>query len=234
MVLVARNQDTLKAVSDEISQDFPDTKVLTVAVDLSKEEGVEEVFRQVSSVFGHADTLVNNAGVNSAGGPIIEVAPSAWWHDFEQNGFGQFLITRAFLHQLPASDHGSIVSMTTGAAYGVFPGMSAYSISKLVGLQLTAFVAAEHPNVTATALHPGVVATDMIVPSFAKFAKDSPDLVGAMVVYLCSERAQWLSGRFVSANWDVEDLEKRRDEVVEKGLLRLDLKGEFGAQQFDS
>lgn len=199
---------------------------------MTKEDDIAALFKQVSSAFGQADVLVNNAGVNGAPGPLVDVEAQTWWKDFEQNAFGLFLITRAFLKQVQDSTPSTIISLSTGAAYGVYPGMSAYGISKLVGLQLTTYVAAEHPNTAAIALHPGVVATDMVTPAFAKFAKDTPELVGGTVVYLCSERARWLSGSFVNANWDMEDLEKQSKDVLERGLLKITLKGEFGAHHF--
>lgn len=40
-----------------------------------------------------------------------------------------------------------------------------------------------------------------------------------MLTWLTKEKRPWLSGRFVSANWDVEELEKRKDEIVDKDLL---------------
>lgn len=45
----------------------------------------------------------------------------------------------------------------------------------------------------------------------------------------------WLTFiRWVSANWDVEDLEKRKDEIVQDDLLKLGLRGKFGIEQFQS
>lgn len=40
--------------------------------------------------------------------------------------------------------------------------------------------------------------------------------------------------RWVSANWDVEDLEKREAEIVKDDLLKLKLRGKFGIEQFQS
>jgi len=36
----------------------------------------------------------------------------------------------------------------------------------------------------------------------------------------------------MSSNWDVDDLEARKDKIVEKDLLKMDLKGEFGSDLF--
>ena len=100
-------------------------------------------------------------------------------------------------------------------------------------MQLTGYVAAEQQNVTAVSLHPGIVPTHMNVESFRKFALDSPHLAGATAVWLCSEQARWLTGRFVNTNWDMEDLLDRKDEVLKEDLLKIDLKGRFGKNQFD-
>jgi len=98
------------------------------------------------------------------------------------------------------------------------------------------YVAVENPNVVAVALHPGIVDTDMVVDMFRRFALDTPELVGGVAVWLASwdEKAgkEFLSGRFVSANWDVEGLVGRKEEITEKGLLKMDIKAELGAGQF--
>ena len=39
------------------------------------------------------------------------------------------------------------------------------------------------------------------------------------MTWLTKEKRQWLSGRYVSVNWDVEELEKRKNEIVENDLL---------------
>ena len=128
---------------------------------------------------------------------------------------------------------GSVVNLTTGAAVMVFPTMSSYSISKLASLQLAAFVAAENPNVTAVALHPGIAMTDMTLPMFVPFAKDTPELIGGVGVWLATEKAAFLSGKYIESNWSVDDLAARKDEIVSEGKLTISLKGEFGKQQFE-
>ena len=112
------------------------------------------------------------------------------------------------------------------------PGMSNYSLSKLVALQLQAFVAAENPNVTAIALHPGIVLTEMTTGDFKPFAKHTPELVGGIGVWLSTEKAAFLNGKYVESNWSVEDLAARKEEIVSEGKLSLVLKGEFGKEQF--
>lgn len=122
--------------------------------------------------------------------------------------------------------------MTTGIAVGVAPGMSSYALSKLVALQIQAFVAAENPNVTAVSLNPGVVLTDMTMDSFKRFALDTPELVGGTAVWLATEQASFLTGKYVCANWSMDDLSARKDEITSEGKLSIALVGKFGQEQF--
>lgn len=122
-----------------------------------------------------------------------------------------------------------------GAAYLVFPTMSAYGISKLAVLEIMAYVAAEIPNVVVTAPHPGITNTEMTNNIFKRFALDTPELIGGVGVWLAGWEGadrSFLSGRFVASNWDVEDLVGRNDEILEKDLLKMDLNAKLGAEQF--
>lgn len=141
-------------------------------------------------------------------------------------------MTSHFLKSLPAESHGTIINLTSGQAYGIYPGSSAYALSKLVNLQMAAYVAAESKNVTSVSLHPGLVKTGMTQESFLKFALDSPELVGAVAVWLATEKAKFMNGRFMNINWNVDDLYERREEIQQGKLLQIDLQGSFGAEQF--
>lgn len=50
---------------------------------------------------------------------------------------------------------------------------------------------------------------------------DTPELAGDTIAWLTSQRKDWLAGRYVSCNWDMPELFARRDEIVEKDLLKL-------------
>jgi NAD(P)-dependent dehydrogenase (short-subunit alcohol dehydrogenase family) len=146
-------------------------------------------------------------------------------------------MTQSFLKQLPTPDTPArIVTLTTSAAYQIFPALSAYGTSKLAAFELMTYVAAENPNVVAVALHPGVVNTEMTIDSFKRFALDTPELVGGVGVWLARWEGadiEFLSGRYVSANWDVEDLVARKEDIVRGELLKMDIEAQLGAAQFD-
>ena len=57
---------------------------------------------------------------------------------------------------------------------------------------------------------------------------DLPELPAAVMLYLCSGSADWYSGRYVSVNWDLGQVEREwKEKIVEKDLLvnKLDVVG---------
>lgn len=189
---------------------------MAITADLTDVASVEKLFAEIKSTFGHADVLINNAGVFSPRGTIGSVDASGWWKDFDINVKGTFLVSQAFLKLLGAERQGTIVTLSTGLAYIVGPGMSAYSISKMANTRLSEYICLEYPNVAAISLQPGIVRTDMVTGTycsprlagkfanraagdFSRFAHDTPELVGGIGVWLATDAARFLTGRFVSA-----------------------------------
>lgn len=118
-------------------------------------------------------------------------------------------------------------------AITIIPAVSSYNMSKITVNQLSAFVSAENPNVSAVAVHPGIVKTDMVIRMFERFAKDSPALVGGLAVWLSTEKAEFLRGKYVESYWSVDDLIAKKEDIVKGGELSLVLKGNFGKQFFE-
>jgi len=51
-------------------------------------------------------------------------------------------------------------------------------------------------------------------------------------VWLATEAASFLSGRFISANWSVDDLVERMEQIVGSSDLKMVYQGKFGLDQF--
>lgn len=104
-------------------------------------------------------------------------------------------------------------------------GGSAYQASRFANRRLTEFVARDYEsqNLVCITLHPGCVKTDMAddFPESLQFILvDKAELPADTVVWLCSQRREWLSGRFVCGNWDMEELEGRKSEILERDLFK--------------
>ncbi|KAI4619720.1 hypothetical protein J4E83_005575 [Alternaria metachromatica] len=231
VALLASNAEKLAATEKSVKEANPNIETLTYALDISDTKGVEAAFEAIRQKFGHADVLVNAAGAMTGDGPKLhDTDPDQWWRNFEINGKGNYLLIRSFLRLLPSPDTpATIVNVSSWQAFFTVPPLGAYFMSKFILDALATYVAAEYPNVTAVSMHPGLVATDMLREPFRSlFNQDSPELVGGTAVWLCQEKAKFLSGRFIAANWDVEDLLSRKEEIVKDDLLKLTLKGDFG------
>lgn len=232
IALLATNAENLAATERTIKTTNPTVETLICPVYITSVTGIEETFVAIKARFGHADILVNAAGAASGDGPKLhETDPEAWWHNFEVNGKGTYLLIHAFLRQLPSPDApAAIVNVSSWQPFFVVPQMSGYFMSKFILDNLSTYVAIEYPNVIATSLYPGLVLTDMLREPFRTlFDQTSVELVGGISVWLCHEKAKFLSGRWISANWSVEDLVARKEEIVRDDLLKLTLKGSFGA-----
>lgn len=50
---------------------------------------------------------------------------------------------------------------------------------------------------------------------------DDIGLCGGFLTWLTRERREWLSGRYISVNWDTKELQNRREEIVEGDMLKF-------------
>ena len=56
----------------------------------------------------------------------------------------------------------------------------------------------------------------------------SPDLAAAVCLWLTTEQADFLRGRWFSANWRVDDLKAQKVEIVSKNLLKTSFNMKIG------
>jgi NADP-dependent 3-hydroxy acid dehydrogenase YdfG len=79
---VAKGPERLNEVAAEVSKLNPSVQVLAVPTDMQDEADVTALYTKVKETFGHADVLVNNAGVNNGGPVIHENDTKDWWSNF--------------------------------------------------------------------------------------------------------------------------------------------------------
>ena len=81
---------------------------------------------------------------------------------------------------------------------------------------------AEYPDIKVFPVHPGTVKTDMQAEIGSAFPIDSTvGLAAATILFLTSGRADYLSGRYISATWDLGEVERDWKEkiVAQNGLV---------------
>lgn len=202
--------------------------VLVLRVDQTDQTQVEDAARQVEREFGVLDILVNNAGYMEEWKGIAESDPEEWWKAWEVNIKGPYLMCRSFIPLLLKSSTKTIIQVTSIGALATATGASAYQGSKTALIRMGNYIRLEYGNqgLLVHNIHPGGVKTDLalVMPSDVHAVLvDTPELCGDTVVWLTKERREWLQDRYVDCQWDVEELEARREEIVSRNLLRLQL-----------
>lgn len=130
--------------------------------------------RSVASFFdaaGEVDVLVNNAGTASSA-PLRRTCLDDWRRVLDVNATGAFLCTRAVLPGMLRRDRGRIVTVASTAGLAGARYTAAYTASKHAAVGLMRAVAAEvaGTGVTANAVCPTFVRTDLTRESTARIA----------------------------------------------------------------
>jgi 3-oxoacyl-[acyl-carrier protein] reductase len=133
-------------------------KTLLVRCDVSDEQGVRAMLKEVEQAFGRLDVLVNNAGTTAAWKPkdLESLSLDEWDRVFAVNVRGLFQVTRASLPLLRKGENPSIIN--TASIVGLRPGPQPlpYAASKAAVVNLTKTLAWNlGPQIRVNAVAPG-------------------------------------------------------------------------------
>jgi NAD(P)-dependent dehydrogenase (short-subunit alcohol dehydrogenase family) len=184
------------------------------------------VAQEYGQNFSSLDILVNNAGNGGIWDFTDQTNPDVWWKTWEVNVKGTWLVTKYFLPLLLKSELRTVVLFTSIASVMVAAGGTSYPISKFAVSRMAEVFATEYEKegLMAIAFNPGDVPTDMSrkLPGKATLiSQDKPELAGDTLVFLTKEKRQWLSGRMITSNWDMEEFLSKRDQIVADNLLKF-------------
>ncbi|PVH80210.1 NAD(P)-binding protein [Cadophora sp. DSE1049] len=221
IVITARNLSALNKLAEVLKAISPSTNVLSVKTDISNEHDVKNLFAEIQKTFGRAaDVLLNNAGLLEDSN-AIDTPVDKWWKTMEVNVKGLYSMTHHFINSQPnpRESTATVISVSSGRAGFTDAGGSAYNISKIAEQRFSEHLQIELPHLRVFTTMPGIVMTAMQQEAFFPFAKDHADLTGMLALYLVQPRADFLKGSMVSVNWDVEELEEHKGEIVQKKAL---------------
>jgi len=114
IVVLARSdlselEDEIVAAAKRAGRNPP--KVFRAHVDITDQAALEKIVNEVLSIFGHVDTLINNAGYLERFAPLANSDPEEWWKTFEVNVKGRVsyhTFIPAFTTKEPAQDHSNL------------------------------------------------------------------------------------------------------------------------------
>ncbi len=135
---------------------------MALQADVSKAEEVDTLVKEVMEKWSRIDILVNNAGI-TRDTLLLRMKPDDWQSVIDLNLTGVFLCTRAVSKIMLKQKSGRIINVASVTGQMGNPGQANYSAAKAGVIGFTKTVAKELANrgITANAVAPGFIATDM-------------------------------------------------------------------------
>lgn len=232
--IVAAKRDTgwggLDAVAAEIHA--LGRRAVTALVDIRVAEQVERAAAAALDAFGRLDILVNNAAAPPGGDrvPVVEMAEEAWRTVLDVNLTGTFLCCRAVARvMLREGIRGRIINIGSDRSKTATPELAAYCASKfgLVGLTQSLALELAPAGITVNTVCPGGVDSERLdyhgrredgsydeslrtarIDALARSKPlgrlTTPEDVGALVAYLASDDAEYITGQAINVTGGTE------------------------------
>jgi NAD(P)-dependent dehydrogenase (short-subunit alcohol dehydrogenase family) len=231
--VTARSEKALQETRAQVKEANPETQCAYSICDVTNQEQVKTAVADCIARFGGIDAADANAGYLDRWRKIGDSDPASWWRTWEVNIRGTYHVIRYALPYLiesakrraaEGSTGGHLILLSSVGAQLLTPTASDYQTSKHAINRLCEFVNVDHgeDGIKCFAIHPGGVATSLgmnMPEDLHSNLVDKPELAAGFAVWLCSGKADWARGRFLSANWDVDELTALKDEILRDDLL---------------
>lgn len=186
-------------------------EAVAIGADVSKGQEAAQLFDKGISLYGKIDVLVNNAGIM-----ITKLVKDTTDEDFERqfdiNVKGTFFMLREAATRL--ADNGSVINLSTSVNRVMLPTYATYVATKSAVEQLTRVFAKEvgARGINVNAVSPGPTNTELFIKGKPQQAIDGakslsafnrlgePEDIAAVVVFLASDDAKWISAQIIGAN----------------------------------
>ncbi len=180
-----------------------------ICADISTESAITGFFQRILSETGRVDVLVNNAGL-TRDGLLVRMKERDWDAVMDVNLKGAFFCSKIAAKTMIKQHSGRIINITSVVGITGNSGQANYSASKAGMIGFTKAIAKElaSRNITANAIAPGYIETDMTevlseknkvamleqIP-LGRFGK--PQDVTAVVAFLASDAASYITGQVI-------------------------------------
>jgi NAD(P)-dependent dehydrogenase (short-subunit alcohol dehydrogenase family) len=231
--LAARSEAALEETRALVLAANPETRCAIRACDVTIAADVEAAVADCVTRFGALDVADANAGYLGPWTKIGASDPVGWWWNWEVNVRGVYhvirfalppLIESARRHAAAGKSGGHLLLLSSIGAQLLMPGASDYQTAKHAINRLCEFVQVDHgeDGIKCFALHPGGVSTELgrnMPEAMHAYLVDDPALAAGFAVWLCSGKADWAKGRYLSATWDVTELTALKEAILTDDLL---------------
>jgi len=182
---------------------------LAVQSDVADAGSVDRAFTEIETAWSPVELLVNNAGI-TRDGLLARMTDEQWSIVLQTNLTGAFHTIRRATAKMMRGRYGRIVNVSSVSAHSGQAGQANYAAAKAGLVGLTRAVARELASrqVTCNVVAPGPIVTAMtdgLPGEWRAWAEETvplgrlghPDEVGAVVAFLCSDAAGYVTGAIV-------------------------------------
>ena len=207
-VIYAGSQDLAEQICTACRAEYG-VKAQAYCCDVADFQATKETVGQIKADFGTVHVLVNNAGI-TRDGLMMRMKDEDFDAVLSTNLRGAFLMTRACAGTMVRRRFGRIVNISSVSGLCGNAGQANYSAAKAGMIGLTKSVARELAGrgITCNAIAPGFIETDMTAALPEKVREASiasipmkrmgrPEEIAALVCFLCSEPAGYLTGEVI-------------------------------------
>ena len=199
-VITGRNEERLnETLSQMVGEGHQE-----VVADIATQDGIDVLIEQIPNI----DGLVSNAGIG-INKPIKFYKQENLETIFQTNTFSPMLIVKGLLKKKKVNEKGSIVFVSSVAAFNSDLGNGIYGASKSALMAYMRYCARElaAKNVRTNSIHPGMVETPLIrggaysetdlqidMASYPLGRYGKPEEIAHAIIYLLSDASAWVTG----------------------------------------
>ena len=213
VVVSGRHEEVGQALAAEL-REFGG-KAEFIRADVRREDDVRSLVDQTVARFGRLDAAVNSAGTEGQPGPVTDQTADSYAATFDTNVLGTLLSMKHELRVMQSQHSGSIVNVSSTYGHAGTPNASVYAASKhaVEGLTTSAALEVAGSGVRVNAVAPGPTETGMLnrftgsaerkaglISTVPLGRVGEPDEIANAIVFLCSDRASFISGHVLSVD----------------------------------